>query len=452
MPTLPSSPPVQTPDIHLLGDFRLTYAGAPPRLLPAPRLQALLAYLVLHRDAPQPRQYLAFQLWPDSSEAQARTNLRQLLHALKQTLPEDGQFVHADAQTLQWRSDAPFRLDVAEFEHALKAADEAEQQGDIHASRVTLEQAIALYHGDLLPSCYDDWIVLERERLCQAYMGALERLLLLLERAGQPREAIAYAERLVRHDPLREESYRALMRLHAACDDRGGVLRVYQTCATVLERELAVEPSAATREAYEQLLKVDAQVQPVMAPQPTNTNLPVPLTSFDGREAEMAEVRYWLQTTRLLTLMGPGGCDKTRLAREPPTILLDDYPDGVWWVELAAIADPSLPPQAAATALGVREQPGRPLLETLMDYLRAKQLLLLLDNCEHLVEACARLAEQFLSTCPHLRILATSREALGIGGERTWLVPSLSLSEAQAPSTVEELMRFEAIRLFVERA
>src|SRR6266511_6114052 len=140
--------------IHLLGDFRLVYADAPVSHINSPRLQALLAYLVLHRDAPQPRQYLAFQLWPDSSEAQARTNLRQLVHGLKQTLPEADQFVHVDAQMLQWRCDAPFRLDVAEFEEALTQADAAEQQRDPHALRVALEQASAVYHGELLPSCY----------------------------------------------------------------------------------------------------------------------------------------------------------------------------------------------------------------------------------------------------------------------------------------------------------
>jgi predicted ATPase/DNA-binding SARP family transcriptional activator len=438
--------------IQLLGEFRLSCGDAPVSKVNAPRLQALLAYLVLHREAPQPRHHLAYCLWPDTTEAQARTNLRQLLHALKQALPEADQFVHADAQTLQWRSDAPFRLDVAEFEQALKAADAAAQQGDTSASRVALEQAIALYHGDLLPSCYDDWIVPERERLRQAFTAALERLLLLLERAGQPREAIAYAERLLRHDPLREETYRALMRLHAACGDRAGAVRVYQTCATVLERELAVEPSAATREAYEQVLRVDVQARPMLPPQPSNTNLPVPLTSFVGREAQMAEVIHLLQTTRLLTLTGPGGCGKTRLALETATNLLDNYPDGVWWVELAALSDAALVPQSVATALGVREQAGRALTEALVDYLRTKQLLLLLDNCEHLVEACAHLVEQWLSECPHLRILATSREALRVGGETTWLVPSLSLPEAQPPSTVEELMRCEAIRLFIERA
>jgi DNA-binding SARP family transcriptional activator len=226
--------------IQLLGDFRLSCGDAPVSTVNSPRLQSLLAYLVLHRDAPQPRHYLAFRLWPDSNEAQARTNLRQLLHSLKHTLPDADQFVHADAKMLQWRSDAPFHLDVAEFEQALKAADTAEQQGDTHTSREALEQAIAIYQGELLPSCYDDWIVPERERLGQAFTAALERLMLLLERESDPRVAIGYTQRLLRHDPLREETYRALMRLHAACGDRAGIRRVYQSCATVLERELGV--------------------------------------------------------------------------------------------------------------------------------------------------------------------------------------------------------------------
>src|SRR5262245_42522538 len=130
--------------IRLLGDFRLTCGNAPVSSVNTPRLQSLLAYLVLHRDAPQLRRHLAFRLWPDTTEAQARTNLRQLLHTLKRVLPDADQFIHADAQTLQWRSDAPFRLDVGEFEAALKAADAAEQQRDLQALRATLEQAIAI--------------------------------------------------------------------------------------------------------------------------------------------------------------------------------------------------------------------------------------------------------------------------------------------------------------------
>jgi predicted ATPase/DNA-binding SARP family transcriptional activator len=372
---------------------------------------------------------------------------------LKQALPEADQFMHTDAKTLQWRSDAPFRLDVAEFEQALARADAAEQQRDPHALRVALEQAIAVHQGELLPSCYDDWIVPERERLRQTFTETLQRLLLLLEREGQPREAIPYAERLLRHDPLREETYRELMRLHAECGDRAGVRRVYQTCATVLERELGVEPSAATREAYEQLLKVDIQVRPVLPPpQPANTNLPVQLTSFVGRQAEMAAVIHLLQTTRLLTLSGPGGTGKTRLALEVATKLLDDYPQGVWLVELAPLADPTLVTQTVAATLGVREQPGRPILDALIDYVRTKTLLLILDNCEHLIESCAQLAESLLRAAPGLKLVASSREPFGIAGETSYRVPPLSLPDPRQLHNLDALAQNDCVHLFVDRA
>jgi len=440
--------------IHLLGDFHLIRDDAPVSTVNAPRLHALLAYLLLHRDAPQPRHHLAFLLWPDTTEAQARANLRQLLHSLKQTLPEAAHFVHADAQTVQWRRDAPYRLDVADFEEALTGADvaEQEQQRDAHASRKALEQAIALYHGDLLPSCYDDWILPERERLRQAFTGALQGLMLLLERAGQPREAIPYAERLLRHDPLREESYRALMRLHAECGDRAGVVRVYHTCTSVLERELGVEPSAATREAYAHALSVEVQAPPVLPPQPTNTNLPVQLTSFVGRQAEMAEVRALLQTSRLVTLSGPGGTGKTRLALEVATQLLNEYLHGVWHVELAPLADPALVTHTIAATLGVREQPRRPIQDTLLDYLRTKTLLLILDNCEHLIKTCAQLADTLLRAAPGLTIVVSSREPLGVAGETAYRVPSLPLPDPRQLHDLDALAQNDCVHLFMDRA
>jgi predicted ATPase/class 3 adenylate cyclase len=188
-------------------------------------------------------------------------------------------------------------------------------------------------------------------------------------------------------------------------------------------------------------------------------NLPAQLTSFIGREQAMAEVKDLLSTTRLLTLTGSGGCGKTRLALQAAADLLEEYPDGVWLVELAALADPALVPQSVAAALGVREEPNRPLLATLVDYLRPKSLLLVVDNCEHLLEACAQLADSLLRTGPELRILASSREGLGIAGERTYRVPSLSLppvaptsQSAPSPSGSSALLEYEAVRLFVERA
>ena len=173
----------------------------------------------------------------------------------------------------------------------------------------------------------------------------------------------------------------------------------------------------------------------------------------------MAEVKGLLSEARLLTLTGVGGTGKTRLALQVAADELDTFSDGVWLVELAPLSDPGLVPQSVATALGVHEEVGRPRLATLTDALRARHLLLLLDNCEHVVEACAQLAEGLLRACPELKILATSREALRIAGETTYQVPSLAFPERvddrEAPSTTYDatrITRYEAVCLFIDRA
>jgi non-specific serine/threonine protein kinase len=181
-------------------------------------------------------------------------------------------------------------------------------------------------------------------------------------------------------------------------------------------------------------------------------NLPLELSSFVGREKELAEVGRQLEGNRLLTLTGPGGCGKTRLALAAAIDLVEGYENGVWLVELAPLVDPSLVPQAVASALGLRDQPGRSPTEALSHHLESKKVLLVLDNCEHLVEACAALAETLLRFCPGLWVLATSREALGIAGEVAWPVPPLSLPDLRRMPDIESLSRYESARLFVERA
>lgn len=180
-------------------------------------------------------------------------------------------------------------------------------------------------------------------------------------------------------------------------------------------------------------------------------NLPTQVTSFVGRERAKAEVLALLGRSRLLTLTGMGGTGKTRLSLEVAAESLDAYADGVWSVDLAPITDGSLVPQAIASVLGVREETGRPLTATLVDHLRGKRLLLLLDNCEHLVDACGRTADELLRSCPHVRILATSRQVLGIAGETVWVVPPLSLPDPALPLS-EGFDRSEAVRLFIDRA
>ena len=181
-------------------------------------------------------------------------------------------------------------------------------------------------------------------------------------------------------------------------------------------------------------------------------NLPVPLTNFIGRDQEIAELLRLMASTRLLTLTGAGGCGKTRLALELAASVLDRFPDGVWVIDLAAICNPSLVTQTVASVLDVREGPNRPVREALLDYVRSREILLVLDNCEHLITACAQLAEALLRAALRLCILATSREALGITGETIWRVPSLSVPELLQGPAAETLAKYDAIRLFGERA
>jgi len=447
-----------TLQIQLFGHFLLRSDKAPVASFDSPRLQALLAYLLLHREAPHPRQLLAFRLWPDTPEAQARANLRTALHRLRRALPDADQFLEVEVQTVLWRSDAPFVLDVAEFEGALGEAARAEGRGDRAGQRLALQAAVDLYRGDFLPGCYDEWLLPERERLRLRFSGALEQLLLLLETARDYRAAIRYAQRLLQHDPLHETTYQHLMRLHALSGDQASALRAYLTCAAVLERELGAAPSPATRAAYEALRRpVPAPAEPSARPTPPaperrRENLPIALTSFVGRAREVAEARRMFGTGRLLTLTGAGGSGKSRLALAVAAELVSHYPDGVWLVELAPLAEGALVPEAVAAALGVHKEPHRPLAATLVEALQARTLLLVLDNCEHLISACAELAEQLLSACPGLSVLATSREALGVAGEIAWRVPRLSLPDPMTTARAELLERSEAVQLFVDRA
>ncbi len=226
----------------------------------------------------------------------------------------------------------------------------------------------------------------------------------------------------------------------------------------IVTRLLSKDPTAryptasAVREALQTALQVPI---PPATQEPSATrsnNLPLQPTSFIGREREIAELKGLLATTRLLTLTGSGGCGKTRLALQVAEQGMPDFEEGVWLVELAPLADPGLVPQALAAVFGLKEEAGRPILQTLTDYLKGKTALLVLDNCEHLLNACAQLADTFLRHCSSVRILASSREGLGISGETTYRVPSLSLPDPKSDITPQSLTAFESVLLFTERA
>jgi DNA-binding SARP family transcriptional activator len=298
-----TSPPegrVLTWQVRLFGGFDLQRDGVPVTPLESQRAESLLAYLLLHRERPQPRQHVAYVLWPDSTEAQARTNLRHVLHNLRRALPEADRFIEVKPRTLRWRPDAETWLDIAVFEDALADG--------------RLVDAVDTYAGELMAGCYDEWLGDERERLTGLYTDALEKLVRQLDQGKRWREAITYAERLLRVDALREDVYRLLIRLYEACGDRARAVRAYHVCATTLQRELHTEPSAQTRAAYEALLPAGREPGPTPLP---------PQTAAKSRLVGRASERAWLSglgraaqrgASHVALITGEPGIGKTRLA------------------------------------------------------------------------------------------------------------------------------------------
>jgi len=222
----------------------------------------------------------------------------------------------------------------------------------------------------------------------------------------------------------------------------------------IILKLLAKEPEYRFDSAMETQLAIEGVLQggPFSVPDKPRHNIPLDLTSFIGRSKEVDEVRQLMATTRLLTLTGVGGTGKTRLAMQAARGLIEQFSDGIWVVELSTIMDVNQVPRAIAAVLNIREHPEKPVLELLTQYLKSRQVLLIMDNCEHLISSCARFAGQLLSTCPQLKVMATSRESLGVPGESTYHVPSLQLPDPDDPSEDDQVWEVESMQLFMERA
>lgn len=302
--------------IRLLGHFSITNQDAPPPAFLSPRLQAFLAYLLFHARTPQSRQQLAFHLWPDSTEAQAHSNLRKAIHQLRRSLPECDTFLHIDNRSVHWRPQVACTVDVDEFVARRQAADQLGAT-DPAQQQALFAEAVALYQGDLLPGCYDEWLLPARERLRQQWLETLERLVWVSEDRRDYATALHYANHLLRAEPLAESAYQQLMRLHALTGDRAAALQTYHTCVTVLQRELGVEPGAAIQAAHAQLLA--AAIPVGLRPAPPAA--PVGAIRLVGRQAEWQRLRtLWQQSaqgqTNFCLLHGEAGIGKTRLAEE----------------------------------------------------------------------------------------------------------------------------------------
>ena len=455
--------------LQLLGDFRLWVGSTEidPERWRLRKSRTLVKLLALAPDHQLHREQVLELLWPDHEPEAAANNLHQALHAARRILEpastNSPHYLQFRDEVLSLCPDAPLWTDVEAFE---AAAAQARQAQDPALYRAALE----LYTGDLLPEDrYEDWAAQRRESLRQTHLTLLLDLARLLEGRGEYAPAIETLQRVLVADPAHEEAHIGLMRLHALAGHRQQALRQYQALQDALRRELDADPSPDSTRLYQDLLagqfpppaastEKKAAQPAVTALEKPRHNLPVPLTSFIGREREIAEVKRRLspegagEGVRLLTLTCAGGSGKTRLALQAAAEVLSAFSDGVWFVEFAPLSDPALVPQTVVTTLGLIEQAGHPPLIVLTDFLENKQALLLLDNCEHLIQACAQLAETLLRACPMLHMLATSREALGVPGEVIFGVPTLSTPDAHQLPTLEALSHYEAVRLFVERA
>lgn len=402
--------------IRLLGPMDVEIDGEPLPPLRSYKGRWLLALLVLRAGKDASRDWLAETLWPDSELAAGRTNLRQSLSDLKRALATEGARLVATQDTIRFDPTGA-DIDVLAFDAAVKASEAKEQ-----------ERTLALYRGALLEGVTEVWVLGEREARQQAYLKTLEMLAAEATATGDLTRAASLLRRGASVDIFRQSLHRALMQTLEKSGDAAGAMQVYYELRNRLHAEYQTEPQTETTACYRQIRDRTGPTPtapPLVALKPPP--LPRPLTELIGRKKERAAVKAKLLTSRLVTLTGIGGVGKTRLALHVAQELESDYRDGVWFADLTALNDSAFVPQTLSALFGVQEVPARSRLETLTDFLRPRQLLLVLDNCEHLHEACAQLAKSLLSACLQLRLLATSRQKLGLIGESVVPVPPLEL-------------------------
>jgi predicted ATPase/DNA-binding SARP family transcriptional activator/DNA-binding CsgD family transcriptional regulator len=442
--------------VRLLGGFSVrvgdrTVERDEWRLRKAAALVKLLALAPDHR---RHRDWIMDRLWPELGKRSASNNLRRTLHAARKALdPAVGsRYLASEDEQLALCPVGPLWVDVEAFEAATATARREREPAAYRA-------ALDLYAEELLPADrYEEWAEVRRRELRQLHLALLAELAAIHEDRSEHDPAIDALRRVVAEEPVREEGHTSLMRLYALSGRQSEALRQYEILREALTRELGTEPSASSLALREEIAR-GLFSSPAAGTIPDGDgaddagkhNLPAQRTSFVGREREMAEVKRALAMTRLLTLSGAGGSGKTRLALEVARDVASAYPDGVRLVQLAPLSDGGLVPRAVAEAVGVTEQPGRPIADSLVAFLREREVLLVTDNCEHLVGATARLVDVLLDSCPRLRILATSRELLGVAGELNWPVPTLSVPDERS-FDVEAVEGHEATRLFAVRA
>ncbi len=443
--------------LSLLGSPLITAEGEPITTLTA-KTQALLAYLAIESERPHRREALAGLLWGEQSDTAARNSLRQSIHQLQRAL---GEVLTTTAQTVHFNLIGDHALDVRRFTVLIADCDR-----HVHRCRAVcracaerLGGAAELYRGELLAGlfvkdspAFEEWLLIKREQLSRLAVAALHDLADYHARLGEFEAMEHMARRQIQIDPFREEAVRQLLRALVLSNRRNAALAHYQAFCALLTDELNAQPEVETTALVEQI-----EAGQLAAALP-HTNLPFPLTPLIGREQEMSQLGDCLQDpgVRLLTLVGPGGIGKTRLALEAVAREAFAFADGACFVSLVEVNAPELVLFAIADTLHFSFTDAAEPKTQLVSFLRDKELLLLLDSFEHVIEAAGLVAE-LLQQCPGLTGLVTSRERLQVRGERQFPVPPLRLPDLeqltrQPSAAVSEATRAASVALFVERA
>ena len=453
--------------ISLLGGLTIDREGTAVTGFASRKADALFVYLACNQ-RPHSRETLAALFWPDNDQSRALANLSVALSSLRKQLDD---YLIAERHTVAFNSDADFLLDVALFETAVAQAKMQKSGKRTRSVAVQLQTAVSCYKGDFLAGFnirnapdFEAWVLLTQERLRQQMLNALADLVTFHQQRSQLGKAIDYAQQLLALDSLQEETHRQLMQLYALDNQRPAALAQYQQCAAVLAEELGVEPDEETVALYESIRdnKMTRREGGDAKPSPAH-NLPPATTSFIGREAELAQIENWLMEPngRLLTIIGPGGMGKTRLAQEGARRQQRNFSDGVWMISLVPQTNMTEVVTAVAQAIGLTHFGKDAIARQLFNHLKPLEMLLVLDNLEHLLTPELRdFLSQLTQEAPDLRLIATSRERLNLQAERLLELQGLpfpvsgdpySLLSQPAADRHLPLTEYASVQLFINR-
>ncbi len=433
--------------LRVLGPLEVVQDNQPIRL-PGPKPTALLAMLAVHAGTAVSRDRLVDLLWhgepPAASSAVLRTYVTKLRRVLGPTAIQTSQSGYA------------LQLDRSSIDSRVFEQRIARARDEPAVARAELQAALAMWRGPAFGDlAAEEAILPEAQRLEETRWVAFEDRIDLDLDAAEHAQVVGELRGLVAEQPLRERLLGQLIVALYRSGRNAEALREYEGYRRRLAEELGVEPSPALKELEYALLTHDSSLgsppSPAVASRQRH-NLPAAVSAFVGRSRETEEVVTLVRQHRLVTLIGTGGCGKTRLAIELGRALLDEHSDGVWLAELAPLARAEQVAPTIAAQWGLQETGSRHIDERVLEYAANRDLLLIIDNCEHLIEGAADLIDRMLRSAPTTRVLATSRERLGVDGEVTWRVPSLALPDAEADLDLEAIAGTDAVCLFVDRA